>query len=373
MNISKQRFSTFFMVFMTLFLASSGAAEPDKAKTLVSIKGEKFLINGNPTYPGRSWQGHKIEGLLLNSRMVQSTFDDLNPETLPRWAYPDSGKWDAERNLNEFLATLPDWRAHGLLAVTVNFQGGSPTGYSNEQPWHNSAFEADGTLRPAYLSRMKRVLDKTDQLGMVVIVGYFYFGQDHRLTDETAVKKACDNVTCWLLKGGWRNVLVEIDNECNVRYQHQILKENRVHELIERVKKITHQRRRLLVSVSYGGNSLPGEAVVKNADFILLHGNGVKDPHRIGEMVRQTRAMAGYTPKPILFNEDDHFEFDKPLNNFTAAVGEYASWGYFDYRMTGEGFDEGFQSVPVNWGISSARKRGFFHLLSEITGSMPPK
>ena len=36
----------------------------------------------------------------------------------------------------------------------------------------------------------------------------------------------------------------------------------------------------------------------------------------------------------------------------------------------GEGFDEGYQSVPVNWGISSARKRGFFGLLGEMTGGI---
>ena len=85
-------------------------------------------------------------------------------------------------------------------------------------------------------------------------------------------------------------------------------------------------------------------------------------------MVRQTREVAGYRPMPILFNEDDHFDFDKPRNNFIAAVSESASWGYFDFRMKGEGFDEGYQSVPVNWGISSARKRGFFTLLKEMTG-----
>jgi hypothetical protein len=49
-------------------------------------------------------------------------------------------------------------------------------------------------------------------------------------------------------------------------------------------------------------------------------------------------------------------------------VSQHASWGYFDWRMPGEGFDEGYQSVPVNWGISSARKRGFFQLLEEIAG-----
>ena len=72
---------------------------------------------------------------------------------------------------------------------------------------------------------------------------------------------------------------------------------------------------------------------------------------------------------PILFNEDDHYDFDRPLNNFTAALAEHASWGFFDFRMKGEGFDEGYQSVPVNWGISSSRKRGFFALLGDITGA----
>src|SRR5947209_5633331 len=27
----------------------------------------------------------------------------------------------------------------------------------------------------------------------------------------------------------------------------------------------------------------------------------------------------GYRPMPILFNQDDHYDFDKPANNFTAA------------------------------------------------------
>ena len=51
---------------------------------------------------------------------------------------------------------------------------------------------------------------------MVAIVGYFYFGQDQRLADESAVIAATDEATRWLLDGGWRNVLVEVNNECNV-------------------------------------------------------------------------------------------------------------------------------------------------------------
>jgi hypothetical protein len=51
-----------------------------------------------------------------------------------------------------------------------------------------------------------------------------------------------------------------------------------------------------------------------------------------------------------------------------AAVSRYAGWGYFDYRMKGEGFEQGYQSVPVDWTISSERKKGFFGLLKEVTG-----
>lgn len=341
-------------------------------KTRVSIRDDAFFINDQPTYAGRNWNGRKIEGLLLNSRMVQATFDDLNPETRDRWAYPDTKAWDAERNLNEFLAAMPTWRQHGLLAITVNWQGGSPQGYSKDQPWHNSGFTSSGELRPKFAARMRQVIERADELGMVVIVGYFYFGQDQRLADEAAVIAATEAATNWLLDHGFTNVLVEVNNECNVKaYDHAILKPDRIHELIDRVRETRRDGQRLLVGTSYGGGAIPRENVVRSSDFLLLHGNGVKEPSRIVEMVRQTRRVPGYRPMPILFNEDDHFDFDRPENNFTAAVGEYASWGYFDYRMAGEGFDEGFQSVPVNWSLSSDRKRGFFRLLADMTGAQP--
>ena len=114
------------------------------------------------------------------------------------------------------------------------------------------------------------------------------------------------------------------------------------------------------------------ENVVRASDFLLLHGNGVTNSARIAEMVRQTRAVPGYQPMPILFNEDDHENFDQPANNFTAAIAEHASWGWFDFRRKGEGMDEGYQSPPVNWGISSGRKRAFFNLCAEITGAGKP-
>jgi hypothetical protein len=358
-------------ILITLWLGMHAprthAAHTNKRKTTVSIVGDEFHINGKPTYPGRAWHGEKIQGLLLNSRMVQGIFDDRNPATIQRWAYPDTGKWDPERNTQEFLAAMPEWRNHGVLAFTINLQGGSPQGYSREQPWHNSAINADGSLEAGYMARLEKILDRADELGMVVILGYFYFGQDQRVRDEAAVIEATDNATQWLIGRGYRNVLVEINNECDVQaYDHEILKPGRIHELIERVKNLKTSGYRPLVSTSYGGGSVPRENVVCSADFLLIHGNGVSNPERISQMVRQTREIPGYQPKPILFNEDDHFAFDQPKNNFTSAIEEYASWGYFDPGQND--YVNGYQCPPVNWRINTERKRAFFNLAREISG-----
>ena len=345
--------------------------------TKVEIRGEDFYIDGRVTYPGREFRGHRIEGLLLNSRMVQAIFDDLNPETRERWAYPDTGVWDPERNLAEFLAMLPEYRRHGLLVVTICLQGGSPEGYSRVQPWDNTAIDPDGELRPEYMDRLRRALDALDAQGMVAIVSLFYFGQDERLRDEAAVRRGVENATRWLLEGGWENVILEINNECDVpRYEHEILQPQRVHELIELAKGIAHNGRRLLTGTSYRGRSIATDNVVAVSDLILLHGNGVKDPNFIAEMVSGTRAQPSYRPMPIVFNEDDHFDFEQPLNNMMVAIASGASWGYFD---PGEGaggagarsdYREGYQLVPVNWGINTERKQAFFRLVAEVTGAM---
>jgi len=90
-----------------------------------------------------------MEGLLMNSRMIQGIFDNENPETRDWWKFPDTGKWSAERNNREFLAAMPLWRKHGLLGFTIGVQGGSPEGYSKAQPWENNGYNPDGSLRPA--------------------------------------------------------------------------------------------------------------------------------------------------------------------------------------------------------------------------------
>ncbi len=84
------------------------------------------------------------------------------------------------------------------------------------------------------------------------------------------------------------------------------------------------------VSTRFGGGSIPTDNVVVAADFVLVHSNGMGRPARIAEMVREVRQRPSYRPMPVLFNEDGHFHFDKPVNNMLSAVGSCASRGFFD-------------------------------------------
>jgi len=54
-------FAGFALALMFLPCASLAAG-----RTTVSIAGEEFHLNGEPTYKARIWKGHSIQGLLLN-------------------------------------------------------------------------------------------------------------------------------------------------------------------------------------------------------------------------------------------------------------------------------------------------------------------
>jgi len=127
-----KRVSSNFGLVVAAGLALVSAQTRATRATVVSIQGREFLVNGHPTYEGRTYDGMPIQGLLLNSRMVQGIFDDRNAETRSRWNYPD-GPWDPDRNTREFIDAMPLWKAEGLMAFTINLQGGSPEGYSRTQ------------------------------------------------------------------------------------------------------------------------------------------------------------------------------------------------------------------------------------------------
>jgi hypothetical protein len=201
------------------------------------------------------------------------------------------------------------------------------------QPWRTSGFRADGTIKPDYLKRLDDVITACDRLGMVVILGLFYWKQTHVLADEAAIRTAVTNSVDWLVARGARNVLLEIGNEVDLPFPHEIIGAARCHELVELAQqrsegKLATPKRRLLVSTSLAYPPRFGDNLMAVCDFLLPHGNSVHHPDGIGLQVLRNRTASSYRGQPIIYNEDDHYDFDKPDNNMIAAIGEGASWGF---------------------------------------------
>jgi len=360
-----------------------------QALTIVTIVGDDFLVNGKPTYEGCIWQGHRVEGLLMNSRMVQGVFDDENPATRPLWAYPDTGVWDPERNTREFIAAMPAWREHGLLSFTIDLQGGGHI-YSKPFPYDeyiNSAYDPQGNLKPAYMDRLGRILLRADELGMAPILSLAYFGVDHRYIESPdAARKMTDNVVDWLTTLGLCNVLIEIANE-RMGIETQAGEVSAL-ELIPRMRakwQANHPGGEpLYLSTAHGGGgALPPPELVEIVDFVLLHGNG-QSPERHVEMIEAARRIIAEVRGdpaaiPVLFNEAGPWwetdQMDKWMQAMQECVKRHVSWGYFTQgtgkigngKRADEPYVTGYQTPPVNWRINTEEKRRFFEELKAIT------
>ena len=291
------------ILYLILFLYVVSVAS---GGTTVSIDGTQWQINGKITYSGTA-----AEGLLMNVRMVNSTFEDRKQTN-----------FDSDENTNRFISKIPEYNTCGVRAFTLNLQGGFP-GYEGAV---NSAFRPDGTLRESYLRRIKRVIEVCDKRGMVVILGLFYQRQDQILRDEQTVKHAVVNAVNWVKDSGFTNVVIEIANEYDHGgFDHDIIKtaEGEV-ELIRLVKKTVPG---LLVSTSGLGHGRMNEMVAAEADFILIHYNGTK----VEDIPKRIGALKKYS-KPIVCNEDDKVG-DEAVLALQACVDNGCSWGFMHKNL----------------------------------------
>ena len=279
----------------------AGADEPVfRPRTHVSLNGGRWFINGDVVFPGG-----RAEGLLMNVRMVNAVFEDAG-----------RSDFDPEANTDELIRRIPEYSTSGVRAFTVGLQGGMP-GYEGAK---NSAFEADGALRPAYLARVRRMIEACDAGGLVVILGCFYQRQDQVLRDDEAVKAGVVNVARWIKNSGFANVVLEIANEFpHSGFDRPILRSSAGEA--ELVRLARQSAPGLLVSTSGMGDGRLAEVVAKECDFLLIHFNGVpaeQIPARIAELRKFNR--------PIVCNEDDK-RGELAVRAAELSVAGGASWG----------------------------------------------
>lgn len=262
--------------------------------------GTKWTLNNQITHLGA-----RAEGLLMNVRMVNATFEDRG-----------RADFDPAANTNRFLARLPDYVAHGVRAFSLCLQGGNP-GYEGAL---NSAFAPDGTLHAGYLARVARVINACDKAGVAVILGCFYQRQDQVLKNEAAVRAGVAAVARWIKTSGWSNVALEIANEYPIKgFNHRLIQspEGEV-ELIQLAKKTNPD---LLVSTSGYGDGKLDDVVARASDFLLVHFNSVP----VEAIPARVAALKKYN-KPVVCNEDDKTGAEA-ARAAEASVASGASWG----------------------------------------------
>ena len=252
-----------------------------RGETAISIDGTRWLINGRVTNAGS-----RCEGLLMNVRMVNATFEDRSG------LKPD---FDSQKNTDEFIAKLAEYASHGVNAVTLCLQGGMP-GYEGAV---NSAFEAEGSLRADYLHRVERVIRACDREGVVVILGCYYQRQSKLLKDDVALRAGLANVAKWIKEAQFKNVVLEVANEyAHKGFAHRLIRDPEGQaSLIRLVKESSPE---LLVTASGYGDGRIDRQVAEACDFLTPHWNGT-DVQSIAE---RAAALKPFN-KPIVCNEDD--------------------------------------------------------------------
>ena len=178
-----------------------------------------------------------------------------------------------------------------------------------------SAVDAEGKVREPYMSRLKRLCEKTDQLGMVVDVtltrGGSLLGSGLLSSQEAHLNAVA--VLAQELKQ-FRNIYFDVGNERNIRDQRHVTFEE-ASALRNRIKELDPDR---LVTASHAGdipeNELDNYLKTVQVDFISPHRpRNAKSP---GQTAEKTRAYLNQMRElgrvmPVHYQEPFRRDFGK--------------------------------------------------------------
>lgn len=298
------------------------------------------------TYTGANFRP-EAAGRLMNLRIAQAIVHD---EWLTEYPF------DPEKNTDRVIAALDTYKAHGVLAINVSLQAGNP-GYNKEQPlikrdrayklgpgkgMYTSAFLPDGSLKPTWMARLKRLQRALDQRGMILNLMYFYQSQDEIFPDTTSIEKATANATDWLIDNDCRNVVIDLANEFDIRgWDHNYWIRDNLDKLIAIVRSRFRDKKAtfsLPVSSSTGPSTAVIPQIYEHADLVMIHGNNKPVEYK-GKRTAELFADPKM-PGPIYMNEDDSGRETTPavlrneLASCDAVFKAGGSWGYMPWRQT---------------------------------------
>jgi hypothetical protein len=301
---------------------------------------EARLARWTTTYSGSKYRPGAA-GRLMNLRVAQALFED-------EWLTEIS--FNPDVNTDRVIAALDTYHEHGVLAINVSLQGGNPYGPEVPQIKRDrvarlgpskgaliSAFLPDGSLKAAWMGRLLRLQRALDKRGMILVLMYFYEGQNGVVRDSEAIRRTVINATDWLVRNDCRNVIIEIANEYDLpEWKYQPWIQDHMGELIELARSRFRPDFRLPITAStMGMTSYP--VIREHADLTIVHGN-TRSPEEkrrgVAELMSDKTAVG-----PILMDEDsvgrettlEHLA--KELASCDAVFDSGGSWGYMPWRQ----------------------------------------
>ncbi len=144
---------------------------------VVSVAGDQILFDGTPV---------KLIGLRMSNALM------------------------SDATAQELIDHLDAFREYGVNTFSVYVMGsrfGDVKGY-----------RPDATLDPIYAARLARILTAADHRGMIVLVGCLYWSDSEAKVElghwtQAEADRAVANTVSWLKRQGFRNVIVDPDNE----------------------------------------------------------------------------------------------------------------------------------------------------------------
>lgn len=146
-------------------------------KNTFSVSGKKVLFNGNE---------FKVIGLRCSNALI------------------------SESETQELLDNLSVFKSYGVNTVSV-FMMGSRFG-------DIKGYNPDSSLNMTYANRLGKIIEKADELDMVILVGCLYWSTSKAKADlghwkQADADKAVANTVKWLKDNDYTNVFVDPDNE----------------------------------------------------------------------------------------------------------------------------------------------------------------
>jgi hypothetical protein len=144
---------------------------------VLAVRGTDILFNGQPT---------KIIGVRCSAALM------------------------SDAATQQLIDNLDTFRSYGLNSVSVYVMGSRFSDVKGYRP--------DSSLDPVYAGRLARILDATDERGMIVLVGCLYWSTSRAKEDlghwtQREANLAVANTVKWLAERNYRHVFVDPDNE----------------------------------------------------------------------------------------------------------------------------------------------------------------